>query len=70
MFNLFSGISAENFNQSNQAHAVNWLALAIVLVEKGILSVDEFEKARVKATHLVEQEFAKKRDAVCSSAGE
>lgn len=43
-------------------HAVNYLTLTLVLVEKGIITADEIEKARVQATHLVEQEWARKRE--------
>ncbi len=56
------GVSAEDVNQSNQAHAVNFLTLTLVLVEKGIISADEIKKARVQATGFVDQEWAKKRE--------
>lgn len=59
---LFGGVTVECLNQSNQAHAINYLTLAIILIEKGIISEDEIEKTRVQATHLVEQEWARKRE--------
>jgi ribosomal protein L16/L10AE len=58
---LFGGVTAEQVNQSNQVHAVNYLTLTLVLIEKGIITADEIEKARVQATHFVEQEWARKR---------
>jgi hypothetical protein len=59
---LFGGVTAEQVNQANQVHAVNYLTLTLVLIEKGIITADEIEKARVQATHFVEQEWARKRE--------
>lgn len=61
MLDLF-GPSADQINQSNQAHAVNFLTLALALTHKGVLTVEELETARIQALHLVEQESARKRD--------
>lgn len=59
---LFGVVTADVFNQSNQAHAVNYVALAHLLTDKGLISCEELEVARAKATHFVEQEFARKRE--------
>lgn len=59
---LFGGVTAEQVNQANQVHVVNYVTLAFLLVDKGVITGDEIEKARVKATHFVEQEFARKRE--------
>ncbi len=56
------GATGDQLNQANMAHATNHLTLLIALVEKGILSDDEIESARIQATHFVEQEWAKKRE--------
>lgn len=59
MPDIFGNISGDDLDQSNQAHAVNCLAIALALVEKGILTMEELNHARAKATHMVEQEFAR-----------
>ena len=59
---MIGGVSADIVNQSNEAHAVNFVTLMFALVDRGVLSVDEIEKARAKAIHFVEQELAQKRD--------
>lgn len=61
MFDLFGGVTNEHINESNQAHASNHLSLVLLLIEKGVVSVEELEKSRAKATHIVEQEWARKR---------
>lgn len=57
-----SGVTAEHVNAGNQAHEINSLALATVLVDKGIITIDELAKARVQATHVVEQAWARKKE--------
>lgn len=59
---MFNEVLAEQINQSNQAHAVNYMTLVLALIEKGVISADEIEKARSQATHFVEQEWARKRE--------
>lgn len=59
---LFGGVTCEQINQANQAHAVNFMTLMLVLVERGIISTDELETAKARAEHLVEQEWARKRE--------
>lgn len=57
------GITASAFNQANQAHAVNYIAIALLLQEKGIIDYADLERAHIQATHLVEQEWASKKEA-------
>lgn len=52
----------EKMNEANQAHATNYFAIFIALEEKGIITREEYERAKIKSTSLMEQEFAKKRD--------
>ena len=54
----------DHINEANQAHAVNFATLMIALMEKGIVSAAELDAARAKATSLVDQEWAKKRDEI------
>ncbi len=49
-------------NESNQTHCVNYITIMIALLEKGIVSEEDLEKARIKATHIVDQEWAKKQE--------
>ena len=62
MFGDIFGVTASEVNQSNQAHAVNYLTLTLLLIEKGIITDDEIERARTQATHFVEQEWARKKE--------
>jgi predicted transcriptional regulator len=52
----------EQANEANRAHATNFTTLMIALLEKGIISSEEMDAARIRATSLVDQEFARKRD--------
>ena len=52
----------EQANEASRAHATNFATLMIALLEKGIISSEEMDAARVRATSLVDQEFAIKRD--------
>ena len=52
----------EQANEASRAHATNFATLMIALLEKGIISSEEMDAARVRATSLVDQEFARKRD--------
>jgi hypothetical protein len=54
----------DQINEANQAHAVNYATLMIALMEKGIVSASELDAARAKATSLVDQEWAKRRDEI------
>lgn len=59
---LFGGVSSEDINRSNQAHAINAIAIMIVMVDKGLVTDEELMAARVKATQYVDQEWARKRE--------
>ena len=63
MFDLF-GADPRKIDQANQSHAVNFIALALVLFDKGIMTSKEFDDALLKATHIVEEEWARKREEV------
>lgn len=52
----------EKFNEANEAHAANYSAIALLLIDKGIITQEEFDHARLVTTHIAEQEFARKRD--------
>lgn len=52
----------EEANEASRAHATNFATLMIALLQKGIISSEEMDAARVMATSLVDQEFARKRD--------
>jgi len=62
MFDLFGGASATEVNEANQAHTAHNLMLVFVLLEKGIVTEEELESARVRAVQFVEQEWARKRE--------
>lgn len=55
-------IDPDLFNQANQTHAIAYGALLIVLIDKGVITEDEYDRAVARATHIMVQEFAKKRD--------
>ena len=63
MLDLFGGVTAETVDQSNQAHVTNYLAIAFVLLEKGLITNEELDNARTKSVHFVEQEWARKKEA-------
>lgn len=52
----------ERANEASRAHATNFATLMIALLEKGIISSEEMDAARIRGTSLVDQEFARKRD--------
>jgi hypothetical protein len=54
----------QKFNEANEAHAANYTALLIALMNKGLITLEDYEFARTKAMHLAEQEFARKRDEI------
>ena len=56
------GPSSEDINRSNMAHATNHMTLHLALVAKGILTSGDIEACRGRATHLVEQMWAKKEE--------
>lgn len=56
------GPTAEELNESNQIHAAAYGAILILLVDKGIITKDEYDRAYIQAQHTLSQEFARKRD--------
>jgi len=52
----------EQANEARRAHTTNFATLMMALLEKGIISSEEMDAARVRATSLVDQELARKRD--------
>jgi hypothetical protein len=51
------------FNHANQSHAIAYGALVIALIDKGIITREEYDRAYAQATSIIDQEFARKRDA-------
>ncbi len=58
MFDLF-GVSSESLDKSNKEHIINVIALLLLLVEKGIITDDEFCKMRIRAISVVDQIWQK-----------
>lgn len=53
---------ADTINQANQQHAAAYGALVILLIDKGIITKQEYDRAYIQAQHELSQEFARKRD--------
>lgn len=51
---------AESSNNNDQIHAINHCTLLILLLRKGLVTEEELAEARVKATHIVDQEWTRK----------
>jgi hypothetical protein len=49
-------------NEANQQLAIAIGALTIALIDKGVITQDEYDKAYAQATVIIDQEFARKRD--------
>ena len=49
-------------NADNQRHAIAYGALLMVLIDKGVITDEEYGQAVIKATQIMDQEFAQKRD--------
>ena len=49
-------------NEANQQFAIAIGALTIALIDKGVITQNEYERAYAQATVIVDQEFARKRD--------
>lgn len=62
MFGALFGVMAHDLNDSNKAHVINNMAVALLLIEKGIITDDELDKARQKATHIIDQIWTAKQD--------
>lgn len=61
MFDLFGENLVEHCNQLSKTQAVNYVALALLLIEKGVITEGELLRARARATHQVDQIFAEKQ---------
>jgi len=57
-------MSPENLNEANKQHAIAYGALTIALIDKGVITQDEYDRAFAQATVIIDQEFARKRDEV------
>ena len=56
-------------NDIHQGHSVNHMTLTILLLKKGLIDQDELDAARAQATHMVEQEWASRRDELTKKLG-
>ena len=52
----------EAFNQANKAHVVNYTAIFLGLVDKGIFTPEDWDKYKMLATHAVDQAWTSKLD--------
>jgi hypothetical protein len=57
-------------NEANKTHATAYGALIIALIEKGVITQQEYDRAYIQAQHDVSQEFARKRDEAEKENGE
>ena len=51
-----------DLDEANKAHAIAYGALTIALLENGVLTTEQYDRAFAQATHEVDEEFARKRD--------
>ena len=51
-----------DFNEANIQHAATYGAILELLIEKGVFTEDEYQRTRSRSLHVMEQEFAKKRN--------
>jgi len=51
-----------DLNDANKAHAAAYGALIILLIDKGIITQREYDRAFIQAQHEISQAFARKRD--------
>jgi hypothetical protein len=56
------GPGAKDFNEAIEQLAIALGALTISLIDKGIITQEEYDKAYAQATVIIDQEFARKRD--------
>ena len=57
------GPTPNNPNEANKAHAIAYGALTIALLDKGVITREEYDRAYAQATVIVDQEEARQRDA-------
>ncbi len=62
MFDDLSGVTPSQVNEVNKAHVINNMAIALLLIEKGIITDDELDKARNQATHIIDQIWTANQD--------
>ena len=69
MMNDPTHFDSDQINEANKQHAVAYGALLIALVDKGVITQEEYDRAYIQAQHIVSQEFAKKRDEAQKTQG-
>ena len=63
-------ISPDEFIAANQQHAVNNAALALLLVDKGVADYAELKRYQLRATALVDQAYAARREEIIRELAE
>ena len=58
------GVTAGEFNDANQQHLTNVTAVVRLLIDKGIVEPEEYQRAHCQATAEIDQVFAERRDTV------
>jgi hypothetical protein len=49
-------------NEANKAHLVNYTSLYLMLVDKGIIEAEEWDRYRMMATSVIDQHWTQKLD--------
>ena len=62
MFSDLFGPSFQQLEDSHLHHATNFLALAMLLIEKGVITDEELDRTKTQATHLIDQLAAQKKE--------
>ena len=57
---VVTSFNLEKVAEAQREQAANFLALALILMEKGIITNEEYRKARVRATSIIDQAAAEK----------
>ena len=58
------GVTAGEFNDANQQHLTNVTAVVRLLIDKGIVEPEEYQRAHIQATAEIDQVFAARRESV------
>lgn len=58
------GVTAGEFNDANQQHLTNTTAVVRLLIDKGLMTPEEFSRAHMQATAEIDQVFAEHREMV------
>jgi len=53
------GPTPDQLQKANEGHYRNFVTLIILLLEKGVFTTEEFERATIKATHITDQVMKK-----------